>query len=145
MSVKHMTEEAYLEKVQREILRSKKWRRFVKSYNGNGFKAKPIKYLPIRFAFYIPGDYDRQHAVMQYRENEILVSDFLYSAMSARMIRFFLTHELVHHFLRVNDQKFTDGSCAFNDACRSLGIDLEVQLCLRYRKASDGKGGWRYR
>jgi len=140
-----MLEECYLEKVQREILRSNKWKKFAQSYNGNGFKVKNVKYLPVRFAFYIPGDYGSQHAVMQYRGGEILVSEFLYSAMSARMIRFFLTHELVHHFLKVNGQHFTDSSCAFKDACRSLGIDFEVQLSLRYRTIGAGKDGWRYR
>lgn len=140
-----MLEERYLEKVQRDILNSAKWKKFVKSYDVNGKKAKRVKWLPVRFAFYIPGDYYGQHAVMQYREDEILVSEFLYGAMSAKMIRYFLTHELVHHFLRVNGQYYTDSSCAFKDACRSLGIDFEVQFCMRYRKVGDGQDGWRYR
>jgi Zn-dependent protease with chaperone function len=139
-----MIEEAWLEKAQREILRTKKWKRFTESYSVNGLKVKRIKYLPVRFAFYIPGDYGGQHAVMQYKEDEILVSDFLYRAMSKRMIRFFLTHELVHHFLRINEIRYRDSSCAFKDACRSLGIDFEVQLSLRYRKIGEKNDGWKY-
>lgn len=140
-----MREERRLESIQREILKSRKWQRFVKGFD-IGKKPQQVKALPIRFVWYLPGDgRHTDHTFMQLIDNEILISIFFYQATPERIVRAFLTHELVHHYLRTNKVAYMDRTRLFNKALKHLNIDLDIQLIVKWRHRGGKDDGWKYR
>ena len=140
-----MSEERYLESVQRDILKSKKWKRFVRKFDIGVERPKGIKALPVRFVFYLPGDgKTSDHAFMQYDivSYDITVAAFFYQCTSMRIIKQFLLHELVHHYLHVNDVPFVDEEALFNEALKYLGIDYDVKLFAMSRRKTGNDRRW---
>jgi uncharacterized protein YjaZ len=135
--VEPVREELYLEAIQRDILRMKKWRRFEQEFKVDGRKVKHPKPLPVRFVIYIPGNRQGNHTIMACLDDEIQVSMMLYPLLDRRMTRIFLSHELVHHFLRLNGLEYRDGHCEFESALCSIGVDYEFQFGLKYRKKGE--------
>jgi hypothetical protein len=140
-----MREEIRLERIEREILRSRKWQRFVRAFD-IGKKPKQIKALPIRFVFYIPGDGKlNDHTFMLCLQDEIQVSIYFYQATQQRIVKAFLTHELVHHYLRTNNVAYMDRTKLFNKALGYLNIDLDIMLTVKWRRRGGKDNGWKYR
>jgi hypothetical protein len=143
-----MREEKYLESIQREILRSKKWQRFVKDFDIGVAKRKRIHALPVKFTFCLP-TIGETTPVMQYLppmhgyRAEILVADTVYDCLSGRIVRLCLTHELLHHYLRTNDVPFLDADKMFKDACKYLGIHCEMRIIAMTRNHSGKDRRWR--
>jgi len=139
-----MREEIWLERMERNILKSKKWQRFTEEFD-IGRKPKEVKPLPVRFVFYLPGDNRDTHTFMQLMDDEILISVFFYQATPQRIVRAFLTHELVHHYLRMNGVAYMDQSRLFHKALRYLGIDLDIKLTVKWRHRGSKDNRWKYR
>lgn len=140
-----MREEKYLESVQRDILRSKKWKRFVRRFDIGKDERVNIKALPIRFTFHIPGDGDvHGQYMMQCLPSEILVAQVYYDCMTDRIRRLFLFHELIHHYLRANDVPHDDHDPLFKRASKYLHMDMEIQLVARYRRLSGKDRSWKF-
>ena len=139
-----MREEKYLESVQRDILRSKKWKRFVRRLDIGKEERVNIKALPVRFVWYLPGNgKTTYHSIMACYKDEIVVSDMVYGTMSLNMIRHALTHELAHLYLMVNDVPYHDQALLFHKALEYLKIDLEVDLTTRYRRKTGKDRRWK--
>ena len=139
-----MSEERYLESVQRDILRSKKWKRFVRKFDIGVERPKGIKALPIRFAFYLPGDGKAtSQYLMQCLPDEILVAEIYYNCMTDNSRRLCIYHELLHHYLRTNDVPFEDHNRLFKEAQKYLEIDCEVHVIARYRRRTGKDRRWR--
>ena len=138
-----MSEERYLESVQRDILKSKKWKRFVRKFDIGKDKRVRIKAVPVRFVYYIAGDGKHtDHAIMACYGDEIILSTLFYGTLNDNMIRHALTHELVHLYLRANDVASQDGARLFEEALRFLKIDFDVDLVTRYRRRSGKDRRW---
>jgi hypothetical protein len=140
-----MREEKYLEQVQRKILKSKKWQRFVREFDIGVENPKTIKALPIRFVFHIPGERGRtSQYMMQCLPDEIIVAEVYYESLSDNTRRLFMYHELLHHYLRTNGVPFDDHDNLFKEAQRYLGIDCEVHMIARYRRRTGKDRRWRF-
>jgi hypothetical protein len=130
--------------IQKSILASKRWQDFVDKYPkywsriDREFRPRRWKRrfrpVPIRFVYILPESRDGTIPYAISYPDEIVMNWYLMDFFrTKRIMRQILTHELVHHWLRLNGWPYLDWDAMFVEALRYLGIDNEYDIVARYR------------
>lgn len=132
-----------LVRLQRQILRSRKWKRFTAHFPPGVDRPKRIGARPVRFIAFLPETREGTLPIMEAHDDEIIVSELVFNAVGSKALaKVILTHELVHIYLGANQPDSQDSSVQFRKALQFLGIDYQMQFAVLYRKRGS-KGAWK--
>lgn len=132
-------EELYLARLQRNILRSRRWNDLLKRIS-NGKKPLKPRVERIEIA-YIPELFGTTPLATAMRDG-IVFNEAIYRAMGRRLIKRLLTHEMLHSYMiRHRLAGWNDGQAEFETYAHFLGCDLDMSLIIHWRTL--GNKEWR--
>lgn len=117
--------ELVLEKLERQILKSRAWNMMVLNVDIGVRHPKNPKFRPVRFTALYP-DKNHVYPLAVATDNEILFNEQSFAAMSPRLVFKIMKHELIHLYLVDNGKDQFD----YQDDCKLF------EKCAKYLKAN---------
>jgi len=134
--------EERLLKLEKKILKSKKWARMIKSVDIGVKHPRPTKLRRMEIGVFPHIEALNMAELATLSEDAILIDREFYRCMGPKFLEKLLTHELVHCYLYDNNVRgWMDKDDTFEECAKTLGCQLEVTISLQWRVL--GQKRWR--
>jgi hypothetical protein len=129
-------------KLEKKILKSQKWARFMKSVDIGVKHPRPPKLRGIEIGTFPHIEASNMAELATLSEGAILIDREFYRCMGPKFLEKLLTHELLHCYLYDNKVRgWMDKDDTFEECAKALRCQLEVTISLQWRLLGQKK--WR--